>query len=67
MYTKNGEKQACIYLDQCNLHKTFKTNSKIFWISTYCTGNKQSACMLRNYKDYGCTVPENLLPNGSFL
>ncbi len=58
---------TCIYIDQCNLKDMFVTDSKIFWISTYCTGEKQSKCKLRNYQVCGCTAPDKLLPNGTFL
>ena len=58
---------TCIYINHCNLKDKFVTDSKIFWISTYCTGDKQSKCKLRNYLTCGCTVPEKMLPNGSFL
>ena len=67
MQWKKKDKSTCIYFHRCNLKDKFVTDSKIFWISTYCTGEKQSKCKLRNYQMCGCSAPENMLPNGSYL
>ena len=67
MLREKKDKSPCIYMDQCNLKDMFVTDSKIFWISKYCHGEKQSECKLRNYQMCGCSAPDKLLPNGSFL
>ncbi|ALP54666.1 hypothetical protein Tel_16760 [Candidatus Tenderia electrophaga] len=65
-HSRQGQ-AVCIYMDECQLGARFVTNSKFFWIAKYCAGDKQSVCKRRNYRDCGGQVPDNLLPNGSFL
>lgn len=60
-------KTACTYKDDCRLEESFVTNSKVFWVSKYCLGDKQDQCKRRSLCESGLTVPAKLLPNGSYL
>ena len=55
-----------VYLKHCGWWDRLRTNSKKFWIATYCSSEKQALCKRRGYQQNGIKVPENLLPNGTF-
>lgn len=55
----------CEKLAKCPVWNKFNTNSKLFWIKSYCQGDKQSQCARKQWMSNKDTPPpENLLPNG---
>jgi len=57
----------CQYLHGCVVWKKFNTNSKFFWMNSYCRGPKQDQCVRKQQKIQGAFIPDELLPNGTFL
>lgn len=57
----------CEYLKHCVVWGRFNTQSKFFWIKSYCLGSKQAQCARKQKKHNNTYVPDNLLPNGDML
>jgi len=57
----------CKYLTDCVVWKKFSTNSKLFWMNSYCRGPKQDQCARKQQKTQRKFIPDELLPNGAFL
>ena len=67
MFKTGKQQHPCVYSKRCDLGNHFKTCTKNIWIASYCNGEKQASCKRRSFKIHGLKVPENLLPNGSYL
>lgn len=65
--TTTNSEQQCQYLDDCVVWKKFSTNSKLFWMNSYCRGPKQDQCVRKQQKTQREFIPDELLPNGTFL
>ena len=64
--TNNSEHQ-CEHLTNCVVWKKFNTNSKLFWINSYCKGPKEEQCVRKIQKTKKEFIPDDLLPNGTYL
>lgn len=68
MNTPCDHPSKCGNLPECaSFWKSFKTNSKHFWIREYCEGGKQSLCARARLKAKGRIAPATLLPNGDHI
>lgn len=62
----NPEHQ-CKHLTDCVVWKKFSTNSKLFWMNSYCRGPKEEQCVRKQQKTQREFIPDELLPNGTYL
>jgi hypothetical protein len=65
--TNRGSDQDCEHLKHCVVWSKFSTDSKLVWIKSYCQGAKKDQCARKKQKANGEFLPDELLPNGTYL
>ena len=56
-------KEICPYMPGCEMHTDLSASNSGFWRAMYCEARFRN-CARYKYKELGCPVPKDLLPNG---